>query len=128
MMPDAGLVALMAVTDLDTGAAQVPAQSSPTPQEDWRSVMVCDGTFCYVDWEPVDDTPAPRPSNGNGWINDDESRTRFWVWTEKLGLTHAQVHEACGVASMNDYAGSKSEAVAAINAYIETHSAQAQEA
>jgi hypothetical protein len=64
----------------------------------------------------LEPAPAAKPS---GWINDAETRTKFWAWTDDLGLTHAQVHEACGVESMKDYTGSKSEAVAAINAYID---------
>lgn len=61
------------------GATQVPAQSSVAPQEHWRSVMVCDGTFCYEDWELVDDTPEPPPFDDDSepdfefnWEGDDD--------------------------------------------------------
>lgn len=35
--------------------------------------MVCDGTFCYEDWELVDDTPEPPPP----FDDDDEPDFEF---------------------------------------------------
>jgi hypothetical protein len=41
--------------------------------------MVCDGTFCYEDWELVDDTPEPPPFDDDNepdfefnWEGDDD--------------------------------------------------------
>lgn len=53
---------------LPTGAPH-PVVETP---ERWRSVMVCDGTFCYEDWELVDDAPEPPPFD-----DDDEPSFEF---------------------------------------------------
>lgn len=72
--------------------------------------------------EPPLDEPQPH------WIDNENTRKRFWAWTNSISLTNEEVYEALGVEHIHDYTGSKSEAVAAINAYIEAPSAQAQEA
>lgn len=72
--------------------------------------------------EPPLDEPQPH------WIDDDKVRARFWAWTGDLGLTNEEVYEALGVEHVHDYTGTKDDARAAIEGYIEAHSAQAQEA
>jgi len=72
--------------------------------------------------EPEPPTPAAH------WIDNEDTRRRFWTWTSGLGLSNAEVHEALGVEHVNQFAGSPAMAKAAINRYVEAHSAQAQEA
>lgn len=64
-------------------------------------------------------TEQPPQENGTHWINDDNSRKRFWAWTHELALSHEEVHEALGVDSLKNYTGSKSDAMTAINDWIE---------
>lgn len=72
--------------------------------------------------EPEPPTPAAH------WIDNEDTRKRFWSWTNGLGLSNAEVHEALGVEHVAQYPGSPAMAKAAINRYVEAHSAQAQEA
>ena len=66
------------------------------------------------------------PANGDRhetkpphWIERPEVRKRFWRWTrEELGLSSDEVHEALGVESVKDFAGTMQEAKEAIMAYM----------
>lgn len=53
------------------------------------------------------------------WIDDVTTRKRFWTWTNELGLSHEEVHEALGVESVKDFGGTKDAARAKINEWIE---------
>lgn len=75
-----------------------------------------------VQSEPGPPTPAAH------WIDNKDTRKRFWAWTNSISLTNEEVYEALGVEHIHDYTGTKDDARAAIEGYIESHSAQAQEA
>jgi len=64
-------------------------------------------------------TPAPS-GNGEHWIKNAEDRKRFWVWAKgDRGLSEDEVHEALKVKHLADYAGSKADAMAALNDYVD---------
>lgn len=73
--------------------------------------------------EPAPEPPREPKRNGNGdaneWIGDNETRARFWAYTStELGLGHDEVHTACQVKTMKDFAGSWEDAIAACRAWI----------
>ena len=68
----------------------------------------------------------PEPDNGDGhdpeapWTQDKAALARFWAWAKgKRALTEAEVHLALGVQHLAEYAGSKQDAITAIEAYID---------
>jgi hypothetical protein len=71
-----------------------------------------DGEGEIIDITPTPATPAPH------WIKDDATRKRFWAWTDGQTLTRDQVHEALGVEHIEDYEGTKADAMKAINEWI----------
>jgi hypothetical protein len=71
--------------------------------------------------------PATQKAEQPHWIKDEDGRKRFWAWTISQGLSNADVHAALGVEHVEDYAGSKTDAVTAINVYIEAQSAPSKE-
>ena len=75
-----------------------------------------------IDATPV--TPQIEQPATAHWI--EEASKTFWPWTERMGLTHDQVHEALGVKSVKEFKGDKRAAADAIDAWIEAHVAQAQ--
>lgn len=88
-----------------------PMQAKPEPPMPEPPVQ--------VQAEPDPPTPAAH------WIDNEDTRKRFWSWTTGQGLANAEVHEALGVASVRDYTGTKQAAVAAINSYIEARATAA---
>jgi hypothetical protein len=67
----------------------------------------------------VKSASAPPPPDAH-WIEDTQSRKRFWVWAKQdRGLTEDQVHEALGVASLKEYMGTKGDAMTALNDYVD---------
>jgi hypothetical protein len=70
----------------------------------------------------VQSEPEP-PAPAAHWIDNEDTRKRFWTWTSGLGLSNAEVHEALGVEHVAQYPGSPALAKAAINAYIAAHAA-----
>jgi hypothetical protein len=53
------------------------------------------------------------------WTRDDETRCRFWKYCgEKLGLTTKEVLQALNVRRLEDYTGSKQDAIDALNKYV----------
>jgi hypothetical protein len=61
----------------------------------------------------VTQTGEPAPH----WIDDADSRGKFWGWVKSLGLDNSDVHTALKVEHVHEYAGSKADARAAIEAY-----------
>jgi len=60
---------------------------------------------------------APAPH----WIKDTSARKSFWEWARTdCGLTDEGVHTALGVEHIEDYAGSKRDALNTITQYIES--------
>ena len=57
------------------------------------------------------------------WIEDAQTRKRFWVWTNEQGLTDDQVHEALGVEHVKDFDGDKAAALAQVNSWIDAQTA-----
>lgn len=76
--------------------------------------------------------PAQKPQQAapDHWIKDENSRKRFWVWVKERGLSHDEVHTALGVEHIEEYTGTKGDAMTAINDYIEAQmdAEQAEEA
>jgi len=53
------------------------------------------------------------------WIENPKVRKRFWRWTrEELGLSSDEIHEALGVESVKDFAGTMQDAKEAILTFI----------
>jgi len=52
------------------------------------------------------------------WIDDPQTRKRFWAWADEQGLNGDDVHKALGVESVRDYGGDKKSAVVAIETWI----------
>ena len=63
---------------------------------------------------PMDDTPQLH------WIENPDTRKKFWQWTRDQALNDKDVHAALGVEHINQYPGDKSAAVEAIKHYVET--------
>ncbi|NLE99688.1 MAG: AAA family ATPase [Anaerolineales bacterium] len=99
------------------------------PKGDWLQPVIAwltSGEAVVREQEQAAQTAATGPAPH--WSKDTESRKRFWAWTGDIGLTKAEVHAALGVEHVEEFNGSKSDAVAAINAYIEAHVDEGQEA
>jgi hypothetical protein len=70
----------------------------------------------------------PEPSDEPHWIDDERARRRFWAWTsETLGLSSRDVYTALGVEHVHDYAGSMTDAKAAIESYVANYAGAATE-
>ena len=55
------------------------------------------------------------------WIDDADSRGKFWAWVKSLGLNNSDVHSALKVEHVREFAGSKADAKAAIEAYVKAN-------
>lgn len=67
----------------------------------------------------TDDEPAATESvEAPHWIEDEQTRKRFWAWTSEQGLSRDDVHKALGVEHVSEYGGDKTAAVGAINTWI----------
>ena len=97
-----------------------PAPVPPEPQEPLEPEPI------MPEPEPV--APEPAPVQGSHWIEDEETRRKFWAWSAQQGLGKDDVHEALGVASLKDYFGSKAQALAAIGAWVKAQTTPEAEA
>jgi len=68
---------------------------------------------------------ANTPSKPAHWIESDNVRKRFWAYTRELTLSRDDVHAALGIEHIMDFAGTMQDAKAAIQAYISTKIAEA---
>jgi len=90
-----------------------------TPEELGAQV---DGEGEIINITPTETQPttAETGSNGEHWIKDPYARKRFWAWAKgDRGMNEAEVHEALGVEHVEEFAGDKAAARAAINDYID---------
>ena len=55
---------------------------------------------------------------GPHWIEDDKTRAAFWAYWSKQSLSQADIHTALGVEHVNEFKGSKADAIAKINAWV----------
>jgi hypothetical protein len=70
-------------------------------------------------WLSSGEAPAPREEvKAPHWIDDEDTRKKFWAWATSKTLSKNDVHKALGVGSVKDYAGDKAAAVAAIDAWV----------
>ena len=77
-----------------------PTQQQPTPTQPARPAQ-------------------PQAEKPPHWIDDQETRRRFWQWTrETLGLKDGDVHTALGVEHVSDYPGTKEDARVVIQAWV----------
>jgi len=60
-------------------------------------------------------SPAPAPAH---WIEDEETRRKFWAWASSQGLSRSDVHAALGVDSISLFKGDKKAAIDRITAWI----------
>ena len=76
-----------------------------------------EGTVQIVEREQQKQVEPPKPERH--WIDDQRIRGRFWAWCyNEMTLTEAQVYEALGVDSVQDYAGTMQDAKRAIEGYV----------
>jgi len=62
--------------------------------------------------QPASNQPAQH------WIKDAKSRSAFWRWThDDMQLTNEEVHATLGVEKVEQYTGTKEQAMAAIKEY-----------
>lgn len=94
-----------------------------TPEE-LGAVVNDDGVIEGEVIQAVERTPDP-PAH---WLDDNQTRARFWAWVGKQGLTNEEVHEALGVDSIYEFEGSKAAVFEAIGAYIDKRKAEVIEA
>ena len=52
------------------------------------------------------------------WIEDDKTRAAFWAYWSKQSLSQADIHTALGVEHVNEFKGTKADAIAKINAWV----------
>lgn len=102
-IPDAKPV----VVDIETGEIQQPEPPAPAAK--------------------APEQPAPAQKD-TSWIQNDKVRSAFWAWCTEQGLSNADVHEALGIESLNNYTGDKKDARNAITAFTSAKAKQAQEA
>ena len=62
----------------------------------------------------VEPEPTVTPEPEQHWIKDEASRKSFWMWAKGKGLSGDDVHAALGVEHVEEFAGSKADAAAAI--------------
>jgi|GEM_PF-4699309 len=95
--------------------------SEPPPDTDqWDELFedIEEGEFRELE---EGDEPASAESEDDAephWIDDPETEKKFWLWVTNEGLTDKDVYAALGVETIEQYHGSKTDAVIAIEAYI----------
>jgi len=90
----------------DSEAETVAAAAAKIEQESGQDLLDA------VEEVPLDEPePEPEPSNGKHWIEDEQTRKRFWAWIGEQGLDSDAVHEVLGVESVKDFDGSKKDAM-----------------
>lgn len=65
--------------------------------------------------ESIAPEPAPAPAH---WIEDEETRRKFWAWASSQGLSRSDVHAALGVDSISLFKGDKKAAIERIAEWI----------
>ena len=66
--------------------------------------------------------PAQSAPPAEHWIKDEKTRTRFWVWANtELALSNDQVHQALGVAHVEEFTGTAGDAKSKILAWAKAH-------
>ena len=68
--------------------------------------------------EPPASSASPAPAQGSHWIEDEETRRKFWAWASSRGLSRSDVHAALGVDSILHFGGDKRAAIEKITAWI----------
>jgi len=63
-------------------------------------------------------TETPRDALEPHWIDDPETDKKFWLWTINQGLSDKDVYAALRVNAVDQYCGTKNDAIDAIHAYI----------
>ena len=54
----------------------------------------------------------------NEFTPADKTRAAFWAYWSKQSLSQADIHTALGVEHVNEFKGSKADAIAKINAWV----------
>lgn len=76
--------------------------------------------------------PAPKEGDGSHWIDDPDTRAKFWSWatgtdvagangTPELGLTKREVYDVLGVEHIHDYRGDVKQASHQLLAFAREH-------
>jgi hypothetical protein len=87
--------------------APEPAASKPT-------------VLPYNRSNPAEFDEESKPVIAPHWIEDANTRAKFWAWTRgTLALSDKEVHAALGVEHIREFTGDKSAAMAAIQDYID---------
>ena len=63
--------------------------------------------------------PKRQQPQQEHWIKDENGRKRFWAWTHERGLSRDEVHQALDVEHVEEFSGSKGDAMTKINDYID---------
>jgi len=74
--------------------------------------------------EPPASSASPAPAQGSHWIEDEETRRKFWAWASSQGLSKSDVHAALGVDSILRFGGDKKAAIEKITAWIAAQTAE----
>ena len=73
----------------------------------------------------IESEPEPQPeapvTTGQHWIEDEQTRKKFWEWASSQGLSQSDVHEALGVDSVLLFGGDKKAAMDKITTWIAAH-------
>lgn len=93
-----------------------------------RVAVDADGVIAEPQLPEPSGEPEPSAESQPHWIDDERARRRFWAWTsETLGLSSRDVYTALGVEHVHDYAGSMTDAKAAIESYVANYAGAATE-
>jgi hypothetical protein len=72
--------------------------------------------------KPVKKAPAKPSDSTKHWIENPDTRKRFWVFVRNdMQMTDTQAHEALGVKSVKDFTGTPKDAKAKIEAWRKAH-------
>ena len=89
-----------------------PVSLAPVPPEPPEPI---EPEFVAPEPELVAPEPAPAPAH---WIEDEETRRKFWAWATSQGLSKSDVHAALGVDSISLFKGDRKAAIDRITAWI----------
>lgn len=67
---------------------------------------------------PQDAAPETETEPQPHWIEDTQTRKKFWAWTGEQGLSKSDVHAALQVKSVKDFTGDKVAAMEAISNWV----------
>jgi len=95
-----------------------PVSPAPVPPEPPEPI---EPEFVAPEPELVAPEPAPAPAH---WIEDEETRRKFWAWASSQGLSKSDVHAALGVDSILRFGGDKKAAIEKITAWIAAQTAE----